>query len=78
MTREKLLTIEKGMSHREVANILGKPAPGWTAEKRRREATIEAWYYRTRTGGVAAVYFRGGKVFAAEEASNALQGRLGS
>ncbi len=78
VTREKLLSIEKGMSHREVANILGKPVPGWTAEKRRREATIEAWYYRTRSGGIAAVYFRRGKVFAAEEASNALHGRLGS
>lgn len=78
VSREKLQLIEKGMSHRQVANILGRPVPGWTVENRRREATIEAWYYRTREGGVAAVYFRRGKVFAAEEASNALRGRLGS
>ena len=78
VTREKLLTIAKGMSQREVAKILGKPMPGWEREKRRREATVEAWYYRTPGGGVAAVYFREGKVFAAEEASNELRGRLGS
>jgi hypothetical protein len=78
ITREKLLTVEKGMSHREVAKLLGKPMPGWTAEKRRSSTTIDAWYYRTRDGGVAAVYFREGRVFAAEEASHALHGRLGS
>jgi hypothetical protein len=78
VTREKLLEVEKGMSQREVARILGKPIPGWEREKRRADVTVEAWYYRTRGGGVAAVYFREGKVFAAEEASHALHGRLGS
>jgi hypothetical protein len=78
VTREKLLTLEKGMSHREVANILGKPMPGWSAKNERPEATVEAWYYRTRDGGVAGVYFRDGKVFAAEETSNAKLGRLSS
>lgn len=78
ITREKLLEVRKGMSRREVAGVLGKPQPGWTAENRRREATIEAWYYPTRTGGVAAVHFRDGKVFAAEESSDAQRGRLGS
>jgi hypothetical protein len=70
VSREKLLEVHKGMSHRQVAGILGKPIPGWTMEKKRREATIDAWYYRTREGGVAAVYFREGKVFAAEESSH--------
>jgi hypothetical protein len=78
ISREKLLTLAKGMTHRDVASILGKPMPGWTAENRRPEAKFEAWYYRTRGGGVAAVYFRQGKVFAAEENSNARLGRLGS
>ena len=78
VTREKLLAVEKGMSHREVARLLGKPMPGWTVEKKRNSVTVDAWYYRTHGGGVAAVYFREGKVFAAEEASNALHGRLGS
>ena len=52
--------------------------PGWSAKNKRPEATIEAWYYRTRGGGVAGVYFREGKVFAAEETSNARLGRLSS
>lgn len=78
VSREKLLTLEKGMSQREVAAILGKPMPGWSAKNKRPEATIEAWYYRTRGGGVAGVYFREGKVFAAEETSNARLGRLSS
>lgn len=78
VTREKLLAIQRGMSQREVANLLGKPMPGWTVENRRREATIEAWYYRTPPGGVAAVYFRDGRVFAAEEESHTLRGSLRS
>lgn len=78
VSREKLLALEKGMSQREVAALLGKPMPGWSAKNKRPEATIEAWYYRTRGGGVAGVYFREGKVFAAEETSNARLGKLSS
>jgi hypothetical protein len=78
VTREKLLALEKGMSRGDVADLLGKPLPGWTERKQRSSATIEAWYYQTRTGGVAGIYFRDGKVFAAEESSNARDGRLGS
>ena len=78
VSRERLLELEKGMSQRQVANVLGRPMPGWTAKNKRPEATIEAWYYRTRGGGVAGVYFRDGKVFAAEETSHAKLGRLGS
>lgn len=78
VTREKLLQIEKGMSKREVAAILGKPLPGWTETNERASATIESWYYRTRTGGLAGVYFREGRVFAAEESSHARVARLGS
>ena len=78
VTREKLLGIEKGMSQREVASLIGRPMPGWLATNRRPEATFDAWYYRTTTGGVAAVYFRDGKVFAAEESSHVRISRLGS
>jgi hypothetical protein len=78
VTREKLLALQKGMSHREVAGVLGKPMPGWTVKNRRAGTVFEAWYYRTRTGQLAAVYFREGKVIAAEESSNARLGRLGS
>ncbi len=78
VSREKLLALEKGMSQREVASILGRPMPGWVVKNERPEATFEAWYYRTRSGAVAGVYFRDGRVFAAEESSDAKLGRLGS
>jgi hypothetical protein len=76
VTREKLLALQKGMSHRQVANILGKPMPGWSVKQRRAGTTFEAWYYQTRTGEVAGVYFRDGEVLAAEESSNARLARL--
>ena len=78
VTREKLLLIEKGMSKREVASLIGRPLPGWTESRQRSVATIESWYYRTRDGGVAGIYFRDGRVFAAEESSHARVTRLGS
>ena len=71
VTREKLLALEKGMSQRDVARMLGKPIPGWTKTNELREATIDSWYYQTTSGGVAGVYFRDGKLFAAEENSSA-------
>lgn len=78
VTRQKLETLHKGMSQQQVAGVLGHPIPGWSRQNRRPEALFEAWYYRTTAGGVAAVYFRDGKVFAAEESSHARIGRLGS
>jgi len=69
--REKLLQLEKGMSQRQVAHILGKPIPGWTERTARRDVVLEAWYYRRTDGGVAGVYFRDGEVIAAEENSQA-------
>ena len=71
---DKLEQLEQGMSRREVAVLLGRPSPGWTTERERRGVTFEAWYYRTTTGGIAGVYFREGKVFAAEANSNATLG----
>jgi hypothetical protein len=71
VTHEKLLRIEIGMSQKDVARLLGKPIPGWTVTNDRPAATIEAWYYRTTAGGVAAIYFRDGAVFAADEKSQA-------
>ena len=78
VSRPKLLELSKGMSKREVASILGKPLPGWTKETKREGVRFEAWYYKTRGGSVAAVYFRNGKVLAAEETSDAPLGRLGT
>jgi tetratricopeptide (TPR) repeat protein len=70
VSRQKLLALEKGMSQRQVAGLLGKPIPGWTARAKRPDCTIEAWYYRTNDRGVAGVYFRDGTLFAAEANSN--------
>jgi hypothetical protein len=71
VSRQKLQLLEVGMSQREVAGILGNPMPGWSAQTHRREASTEAWYYRTTLGTVAGVYFRDGKLLAAEESSDA-------
>jgi hypothetical protein len=69
--RHKLLALEKGMSERQVAQLLGKPIPGWKSHNDRGETVIDSWYYRTTEGGVAGVYFRDGVLFAAEAASHA-------
>ena len=69
VSREKLLALQKGMSERDVAHLLGKPIPGWTVRKRRRDTVIDSWYYRKNDGTVAGVYFRDGELFAAEENS---------
>jgi tetratricopeptide (TPR) repeat protein len=71
VSRQKLLALEKGMSQRDVAHLLGKPIPGWTARTERPDCVIEAWYYRTTDRGIAGVYFREGTLFAAEENSHA-------
>lgn len=71
VSRQKLLALEKGMSQHDVAGLLGKPIPGWTARTKRPDCTIEAWYYRTTDHGLAGVYFRDGTLFAAEENSHA-------
>jgi hypothetical protein len=71
VSKAKLLKLDKGMSQHQVAQILGKPIPGWTARNQRRDAVMEAWYYRKTDGGVAGVYFRDGELFAAEENSHA-------
>ena len=71
ISRDKLLLLEKGMSQREVAHILGKPIPGWTAHAERRDSVVDAWYYRKTDGGIAGVYFRDGELMAAEENSQA-------
>jgi hypothetical protein len=71
VSRDKLLLLERGMSQRDVAHILGKPIPGWTARTERRDSVIEAWYYRTTDGGIAGVYFRDGELLVAEPNSQA-------
>src|ERR1700682_2706413 len=50
VSRPKLLALEKGMSQHRVAQILGKPIPGWTKKNEQRD--VEAWYYRKTDGGI--------------------------
>lgn len=66
VTHSKLLALEKGMSQHQVAQLLGKPIPGWTSTHEHAEVTNESWYYRTSEGGIAGVYFRDGVLVAAE------------
>lgn len=75
VTPVKMKGLEKGMSRRDVANLLGKPLPGWTRVTPRGSGDVEAWYYRSASGGVAGIYFRDGKLFAAEENSQEQTGR---
>lgn len=70
VSRQKLSTLEKGMSQKQVSQLLGKPIPGWKVATHRRDARIESWYYRTTEGGVAGVYFRDGVLIAAEATSH--------
>jgi hypothetical protein len=71
VSHEKLMALQKGMSQREVAHLLGKPIPGWQLRNDRPDSTIESWYYRRSEGGIAGIYFRDGSLFAAEENSQA-------
>ena len=70
VSRAKLLALEKGMSQHQVAQLLGKPIPGWTSTHEHAEVTNESWYYRTSEGGIAGVYFRDGVLVAAEATAN--------
>lgn len=71
VSRDKLLALQKGMSQDDVAQLLGKPIPGWSVRTERRDSVVESWYYRKNDGTVAGVYFRDGELFAAEENSGA-------
>ncbi len=71
VSHETLLALEKGMSQKDVEHILGRPMPGWSERRERRDAVVESWYYVKAGGGIAGVYFRDGRLFAAEENSHA-------
>src|SRR5258708_39996031 len=42
VSHEKLMALEKGMSQRHVARLLGKPFPGWQLRKERSDATFRS------------------------------------
>lgn len=71
VSHQKLLMLEKGMSRKAVAELLGKPIPGWTVSTEHDDVAIESWYYRTTEGGLAGVYFRDGVLFAADPNAHA-------
>ena len=68
---EKLARLRPGMTERQVEAILGKPVPGWIARSRQGDAMTEAWYYRRHGGGLASVHFNDGRLFAADDRSEA-------
>lgn len=70
VTREELRKVVSGQSRLEVQRELGVPPPGWT----RASGGSEAWYYPRPDGGVAAIFFADGKVFAVEYESAASRG----
>lgn len=71
VSRDKLLALQKGMSPRQVAHLLGKPIPGWTIRTDRRDCVIDSWFYRNNDGTIAGVHFRDGELFAADANSDA-------
>jgi hypothetical protein len=77
VSHEKLSRLQLGMTGKQVEAILGKPIPGWTSTVRQGDDMTEAWYYRRRDGGVASVHFNDGKLFAADERSEARLAPLG-
>jgi tetratricopeptide (TPR) repeat protein len=64
--RERFDDLRKGMSREEVAELLGKPRPGWTHTLTKGTSTYETWYYRKVDGGTASVGFVDGKAWVAE------------
>lgn len=64
--RERFDDLRKGMSPEEVADLLGKPRPGWTHTITKGKSTYETWYYRKGDGGTASVGFVDGKAWVAE------------
>jgi tetratricopeptide (TPR) repeat protein len=66
LTRNELVSLRKGMRPEEVAAHLGQPLPGWERSITKTGATITSWYYPRPDGGVGGVYFRNGRLFAAE------------
>ena len=66
ITPEQLIGVKRGASADDVREALGTPPQGWTRTMARGGKEVEAWFYRSRTGGVAGVYFLDGRVFATD------------
>jgi len=66
IARDRFDDLRKGMSPDEVAELLGKPRPGWTHTLTKGKSTYDTWYYRKADGGTASVGFVDGKAWVAE------------
>jgi hypothetical protein len=66
VTAEKISTIKLRMSEDDVTAILGRPHPEWVKRVEKGSRRTECWYYPARGGGVAAVFFSGGRVYATD------------
>ncbi|HSN69281.1 MAG TPA: hypothetical protein VLV48_08555 [Thermoanaerobaculia bacterium] len=66
VTQQALAGLRAGMSRAEVLERLGHPLPGWSRSMRRGDSVVDSWYYRRPDGGVAGVFFKNGRLFAAE------------
>ncbi|HXI13323.1 MAG TPA: hypothetical protein VNM92_11885 [Thermoanaerobaculia bacterium] len=66
VSTDKLESLTKGMTQREVAERLGKPLPGWTRSVVKRSKRAESWYYPREGRGVAGVHFYDGRLLTAE------------
>lgn len=68
--KEELAGVTPGMSDRQVERILGRPRNGWERELRSGGAQYRTWLYPNDQGGIAAVHFARGKVFAIDYATS--------
>lgn len=66
VTADSFGALRRGMTQAQVEERLGRPLPGWSRSLVRGSTVTESWYYRSREGGVAGVFFRNGQLFAAE------------
>lgn len=67
LQRDELEAVHSGMSREEVERVLGRPRPGW--KRNGAEPKYESWFYPAEGGGVAAVHFSDGKVFAVDHSN---------
>lgn len=62
----ELARLERGMTTREVEQLLGRPPRGWQRTAQKERTRYESWFYRTGSGEVIAIHFDSGRVFAVD------------
>lgn len=66
VSRDELAAVTKGMTHADVARLLGRPRENWSETIRKAGGDTECWYYRGADGGLASVFLARGRVFATD------------